>query len=91
MTSPPSRSPWTTKENPSSASSSTGTKTPEDYDEDKTWTTEQLLEEFEVLGFAMGFCVVKRKSDGQMGSLSFHHAPRVYYDWMADLPDPEAP
>lgn len=39
----------------------------------------------------MGFCVVKRKSDGQMGSLSFHHAPRVYYDWMADLPDPEAP
>lgn len=67
---------------------SKGLASTEEYAEDKTWTTDQLLEDFKVLGFAFGFCVVVRKSDGQRGSLSFIHYPRLYYDWMADLPDP---
>jgi len=42
------------------------------------WTTEQLQEDFEVIGFGYGYCAVKRKSDGQKGSLDFGGNPRIY-------------
>lgn len=42
-------------------------------------TTEEMLAEYEVLGFALGICVVRRRSDGVKGSLLFDHAPRFYY------------
>jgi len=45
------------------------------------WDTTQLQEDFEVLGFRAPYCVVRRKSDGQMGSLQFDHMPRRYYDF----------
>ncbi len=35
-------------------------------------TKEQMLEQYEVLGFAYGWCIVKRKSDGVEGTLDFH-------------------
>ena len=44
-----------------------------------TFTTEQLREQFEVLGFAAPFVVVNRKCDGIRGSLMFRHHPRVYF------------
>jgi len=47
----------------------------------QTWSTEQLTEEFEVLGFSAPFVVVRRKSDGVKGSLEFTHMPRVYFNW----------
>ena len=47
----------------------------------QTWTTEQLREEFEVQGFMAPFVVVLRKSDGVRGTLTFRHAPRVYFDF----------
>lgn len=50
-------------------------------EEERTWTTEQLQEEFEVLGFAAPFVVVRRKADGVKGSLRFIHSPRVYFAW----------
>lgn len=46
-----------------------------------TWTTAELQEEFEVLSFAAPFVVVKRKSDGALGSLEFTHSPRIYFGW----------
>jgi hypothetical protein len=46
------------------------------------WTTEQLREDFDVLGFAMGIVVVRRKADGVKGSLDFTHAPRVYFNFV---------
>lgn len=46
------------------------------------WDTATLQEEFEVQGFAAPFVVVRRKSDGQRGMLTFVHAPRVYFDFM---------
>ena len=49
--------------------------------EGQTWTTEQLREEFEVQGFMAPFVVVRRKSDGGRGTLTFRHAPRVYFDF----------
>lgn len=45
----------------------------------KVWTTDEMREEFEVLGFSMGYCVVQRKSDGKRGCLAFLHAPRFYF------------
>lgn len=47
----------------------------------EAWTTSQLQAEFEVQGFSMGFVVVKRKSDGQIGSMQFTGSPRWYYGW----------
>lgn len=50
----------------------------------KVWTTKEMAEEFEGIGFAAPFIVVKRKSDGQKGSLEFTHMPRFYFNWIAD-------
>ena len=43
--------------------------------------------DFEVLGFAAPFVVVRRRSDGVAGSLEFTHHPRVYFGWTQDDPD----
>ena len=45
-------------------------------------TTEEMREQFEVLGFALGFVIVRRKSDGVKGTLDFDHAPRRYYNFV---------
>ena len=52
--------------------------------DDQTWDTEQLQQDFEVLGFQAPFVVVRRRTDGVRGSLQFDHAPRVYYAWQED-------
>lgn len=57
---------------------------PEQSTQRTEWNTDELLEEFEVKGFAMGFVVVRRKSDGVVGSMTFTHAPRVYRNFVAD-------
>ena len=46
-------------------------------------TKDQMLEQYEVLGFALGLCVVRRKSDGKCGSLYFDNlnGVRYYYDF----------
>jgi hypothetical protein len=48
------------------------------------WTTDELREEFEVIGFMAPFCVVRRKSDGAKGSMEFTHNPRWYFNFVAD-------
>ncbi len=50
----------------------------------QVWNTAELMAEFEVLGFAAPFVVVRRKSDGAKGSLCFQHGPRFYFDWTQD-------
>lgn len=45
------------------------------------YTTDELREQFEVLGFAAPFVVVRRKADGVLGSLEFTHSPRVYFNF----------
>ena len=42
------------------------------------WTTDELQEDFKVIGFGYGYCAVERKSDGQKGSLDFGGSPRIY-------------
>lgn len=50
----------------------------------QVWDTTELSRDFDVLGFGAPFVVVKRKSDGKMGSLTFQHYPRFYYNFMED-------
>ena len=45
----------------------------------QVWDTSELGRDFEVLGFAAPFCVVRRRSDGKRGSLMFQHHPRYYF------------
>jgi hypothetical protein len=51
---------------------------------EQRWTTDQLREEFEVIGFMAPFVVVRRKSDGVKGSMEFTHSPRFYFNFVAD-------
>ena len=48
---------------------------------EKYFTTEELREKFDVIGFSAPFVVVTRKSDGVKGSLEFTHLPRLYFGW----------
>lgn len=45
------------------------------------WTTDELQEEFDVLGFMAPACVAIRRETNEKGSLLFVHAPRVYFRW----------
>ena len=50
----------------------------------QTWTTDELRRDFDVTGFMAPFVVVRRKSDGAVGSLEFTHSPRVYFNFQED-------
>ena len=47
----------------------------------KVWTTDQLFDEFEVVGFMAPLVVVRRRVDGVKGSLEFDHQPRHYFNY----------
>ena len=51
---------------------------------ERRWTTAELCEEFEVIGFLAPFVVVKRRSDGVKGSMEFTHSPRFYFNFVED-------
>lgn len=44
-------------------------------------TTDQMREQYDVLGFAAPYVVVTRKSDGVKGTLEFKHQPRWYFNF----------
>jgi hypothetical protein len=48
----------------------------------QVWDTDQLMESFEALGFLAPYIVVRRRSDGQKGSLEFQAAPRYYFNFV---------
>ena len=50
----------------------------------QVWNTQELGEDFEVLGFAAPLVVVRRRADGVLGSLFFQHSPRLYFSFCAD-------
>ena len=45
----------------------------------QVWDTDQLRQDFEVIGFLAPLVVVRRKADGVKGSLEFQHSPRFYF------------
>ena len=50
----------------------------------KVWDSEELRREFEVVGFVAPFVIVKRRSDGVIGSLEFQPDPRFYFGFQKD-------
>jgi len=47
-------------------------------------TTDELREEYEVIGFLAPFVIVRRKSDGVRGSMEFTHNPRMYFNFQPE-------
>ena len=47
----------------------------------QVWDTDQLVEDFEAIGFMAPLVVVRRRSDGKKGSLEFQGNPRFYFSW----------
>ena len=45
----------------------------------QVWDSDEIREDFDVIGFAAPMMIVSRKSDGKQGSLVFQHSPRVYW------------
>ena len=43
------------------------------------WDTTELQRDFEPLGFAAPYIIVRRREDGVRGSLMFQHEPRFYF------------
>jgi hypothetical protein len=51
----------------------------------QVWDTQQLAQDFEVIGFLAPLVVVRRKADGMKGSLEFQHGPpRLYFSFVPD-------
>lgn len=51
---------------------------------EQVWDTDELRQDFEVVGFMAPFVVVQRRSDGVRGTLKFNHSPRIYFGWVED-------
>jgi hypothetical protein len=49
----------------------------------RVWDTEQLKAEFEIIAFIAPYLVIRYRSDGRLGSLEFQHAPRFYFNLVA--------
>jgi hypothetical protein len=47
----------------------------------KIWTTSEMQEEFDALGFMAPFIIVRKLDTGERGSLMFTHSPRYYFSW----------
>jgi hypothetical protein len=47
----------------------------------QVWTTSEMCEEFEVIGFMAPFVCVRRRSDAMRGTLMFQHDPRFYFNF----------
>lgn len=48
------------------------------------WTTDELRQQFEVVGFGAPLVVVRRRCDNKLGSLFFQGAPRFYWGFKED-------
>jgi hypothetical protein len=48
------------------------------------WDTEQLREDFEVIGFLAPYVAVREKATGKKGSVEFTHSPRFYFNFQYD-------
>ena len=47
----------------------------------QVWNTQEVQQDFQVLGFLAPYVTVIRRSDGQKGSLELQHDPRFYFNF----------
>lgn len=57
---------------------------PEPPEKERLWTTEEVLEEFEIHSFRAPMVYVTRKADGAKGWMEFTHMPRFYFGFRPD-------
>lgn len=50
----------------------------------KVWSTDEVRQEFTVIGFMAPFVVVQKKGSREKGSLEFQHSPRYYFNYVKD-------
>lgn len=50
----------------------------------QVWSTDEMRRDFDVIGFAAPFVMVRRKSDRVLGTLEFAHTPRYYWGFVQD-------
>ncbi len=50
----------------------------------QVWNTKEMQDDFRVSSFLAPYVMVARKSDGQIGTLQFQHAPRFYFKFQAE-------
>lgn len=48
------------------------------------WSTDELTERFDVLGFLAPFVAVRDKATGKKGTCEFSHMPRFYFNYQED-------
>lgn len=49
----------------------------------QVWTTEELQQDFNVIGFQAPHVAVVRRADNVDGTLAFNARPRFYYGWVS--------
>ena len=47
-------------------------------------TTSEAVQKYEFIAFCAPFVEVRRRSDGQLGTLEFQHSPRFYFGFIAE-------
>ena len=57
----------------------------------RVWDTRELAHDFIVVGFMAPYLVVRRKTDGALGSLEFQPRPRFYHSFVPDGPTAPVP
>ena len=50
----------------------------------QVWDPQELRRDFDVQGYLVPIVVVRRRSDGVVGTLEFQHQPRFYFNWRED-------
>lgn len=50
----------------------------------ETWDTRSLARAFVLLGLVGGRLLVRRKADGEVGTLAYRDGPRVYFGFRPD-------
>lgn len=47
----------------------------------QVWSTDELTNDFDIIGFMAPYVVVVRRADKVKGSLEFQHSPRFYFNF----------
>lgn len=50
----------------------------------KVWNTSELTSDFEVKSFMAPYVLVRRRTDGVLGTMLYQHSPRFYYTFQED-------
>jgi hypothetical protein len=50
----------------------------------QVWSTDEVRQDFEILGFMAPFVVARNRATGKKGSLEFCHSPRFYFGWQQE-------